>query len=148
MTEPIRTTSTFFRSAAGRWRRPRRANSFGVVFDFLWSRPADEAYQVVVEQEEEGLFVATSPALPGYVAYGQTETGAVRKLRKAIRRNLEGFAEDHVRASRAPSDRTSRHKHRLHFGLPLTTTAKIVLSSLALATAAGLVKLAYRFRRD
>jgi hypothetical protein len=35
----------------------------------------------------------------------------------------------------------------LHFGLPLTTTAKIVLSSLALATAAGLVKLSLRLRR-
>ena len=98
--------------------------------------------------EEEGLFVATSPVLPGYVAYGQSESGAVRKLRKAIRRNLEGFAEDYVRTSRAPVDRTSRHKTSLHFGLPLTTTAKVVLSSLALAGAAGLIKLAHRLRRD
>lgn len=122
-------------------------NSFPVMFDFLWSRPEDEAFQILVEREDEGLFVATSPALPGYVAYGQSETSAVRKLRKAIQRNLEGFAEDHLRASRAPADRTSRHKHSLHFRLPLTTTAKVVLSSLALAGAAGLVKLAYRLRR-
>lgn len=108
----------------------------------------DQPYQVVVEREEDGVYIATSPALPGYVAYGQSEAAAVRKLRKAIRRNLEGFAEDWVRASRAPADRTSAHKHRLHFGLPLTTTAKLVLGSMALAGAAGLVRLAYRLRRD
>lgn len=118
------------------------------MLDFLWTDADDEDYQVIVEEEEGGAFVATSPALPGYVAYGSSEASAVRKLRKAIRRNLEGFAEDYVRASRSPSDRTSRHKHSLHFGLPLTTTAKVVLSSLALAGAAGLIKLAYRFRGD
>lgn len=120
------------------------------MLDFLRSGAGDgeRAYQIVVEQEEDGVFVATSPALPGYVAYGQSESAAVRKLHKAIQRNLEGFAEDWVRASRAPLDRTSRHKHRLHFGLPLTTTAKLVLGSLALAGAAGLVRLAYRLRRD
>lgn len=120
------------------------------MLDFLRSAPGDDelAYQVVVEQEEDGVYVATSSALPGYVAYGQSETAAVRKLHKAIRRNMEGFAEDWVRASKAPSDRTSRHKHRLHFGLPLTMTAKLVLGSVAVAGAAGLVRLAYRLRRD
>jgi predicted RNase H-like HicB family nuclease len=126
-----------------------RGNNFGIVLDFMRSDAEGEGpYQVVVEQEEDGVFVATSPALPGYVAYGQSEAAAVRKLRKAIRRNLEGFAEDWVRASRAPADRTSSHRARLHFGLPLTTTAKLVLGSMALAGAAGLVRLAYRLRRD
>lgn len=120
------------------------------MLDFLRSPPEDGelADQIVVEQEEDGVFVATSPALPGYVAYGQSEAAAVRKLQKAIRRNMEGFAEDWVRASKAPLDRTSRHKTRLHFGLPLTTTAKVVLGSMAVAGAAGLVRLAYRLRRD
>lgn len=118
------------------------------MLDFLWTDADDEDYQVIVEEEADGAFVATSPALPGYVSYGSSEASAVRKLRKAIRRNLEGFAEDYVRASRSPSDRVSRHKHSLHFGLPLTMTAKVVLSSLALAGAAGLLKLAYRIRKD
>lgn len=119
------------------------------VFDFLRPSVSEERdYQVRVEQEEDGTFVATSPALPGYVSYGPSEGAAVRKLHKAIRRNLEGFAEDWVKSSRVPADRTSRHKHSLHFGRPLTTTAKIVLSSAALAAAAGLVKLAVRLKRD
>ncbi len=116
------------------------------MLDLPWTDEDDEDYQVLVEEEGDGAFVATSPALPGYVAYGSSQSSAVRKLRKAIRRNLEGFAEDYVRASKSPSDRTSRHKHSLHFGLPLTTTAKVVLSSLALAGAAGLLKLAHRFK--
>lgn len=118
------------------------------VLDFFRADVADRDYQILVEQEEDGTYVATSPALPGYVAYAQSEAGAMRKLQKAIERNLEGFQKDWVRASHAPADRVSRHKHRLHFGRPLTTTAKVVLSSLALAAAAGLVKLATSLRDD
>lgn len=118
------------------------------MLDFLRPRVVDERdYQVLVEREDD-TFVATSPALPGYVAYGSSEASAVRKLHQAIERNLEGFAKDHDRASRAPADRVSRHRARLHFGRPLTTTAKVVLSSLALAATAGLVKLATLLRRD
>lgn len=104
-------------------------------------------YQIVIEQTEDGAFIATSPALPGYVAYAATEVGVVRKLRKAIRRNLEGLAKDYDRSARAGPDRTSMHRSRLHFGFPLTTTAKIVLSSAALAMAAGLIRFAQRLRR-
>lgn len=116
------------------------------MFDFLRSS-VDEDYQVIVEQEEDGTFVATSPVLPGFVAYGSSEASAVRKLSKAIRRNLEGFAEDWSRTSRQPGDRTSRHRSRLHFGLPLTRAAKMFLGSMAFVTAAGLFGLGYRLRR-
>jgi len=117
------------------------------MLDFLRQRLEDDReYQILLEQGEDGTFVATSPALPGYVAYGPTDASATRKLRRAIRRNLEGFAEDYDRSSTALGEQVSRHKHSLHFGLPLTTTAKVVLSSLALATAAGLLKLSLRLR--
>lgn len=118
------------------------------MLEFLRTGIDDRDYQVVVEREEDGTFVATSPVLPGYVAYGSSESSAVKKLHKAIRRNLEGFAEDWVRASSGQDDRTSRHKSSLHFRLPLTRTAKLVLSSVALAAAAGLVRWGYRLRRD
>jgi predicted RNase H-like HicB family nuclease len=116
------------------------------MLDFLRQRLDDQEYQILIEREEDGSFVATSPALPGFVAYGQTEASATRKLRRAIQRNLEGFAEDHDRSSSATGEHVSRHKHSLHFGLPLTTTAKVVLSSLALAGAAGLLKLSLKLR--
>ena len=103
---------------------------------------------MVLEREEDGTFVATSPALPGYVAYGPSEAAAARKLRRAIRRNLEGFAADHVASSRDALDRISRHRSRLHFQLPLTTTAKIVLGSIALAAALAVVTYQARRRVD
>ena len=122
---------------------------FMKVFDFLKTRLHDDdpEYQMVLEREEDGTYVATSPALPGYVAYGPSEAAAARKLRRAIRRNLEGFAADHVAASRERFDRISRHRSKLHFQLPLTTTAKVVLASLALAGALALVTYQAR-RRD
>ncbi len=120
------------------------------MLDFLRDHTADDdrAYQILVENEGDGTYVATSPALPGYVAYATSEGAAVKKLRKAIQRNLEGFAKDWGNASTSLEDLVSRHRTRLHFGLPLTTTAKVVLSAAALATAAGLVKLAQRLHRD
>jgi predicted RNase H-like HicB family nuclease len=118
------------------------------MLDFLKQRLEDDReYQILVEREEDGTFVATSPTLPGFVAYGPSEVSAARKLRRAIQRNMEGFADDWVQSSVAAGEHVSRHKHSLHFGLPLTTTAKVVLSSLALATAAGLVKLSLKLRR-
>ncbi|HUP00460.1 MAG TPA: type II toxin-antitoxin system HicB family antitoxin [Gemmatimonadota bacterium] len=107
----------------------------------------DREYQVLLEVEEDGTFAATSPALPGFVAYGASEASAVRKLRRAIRRNLEGFAKDYVRVSSADSP-TSRHKSALHFRLPLTTTAKVVLTSVAAVSLLALLALELRRRRD
>ena len=117
------------------------------MLDFLKTHLEDDRdYQILLEREEDGTFVATSPTLPGFVAYGPSEGSAIRKLRRAIQRNMEGFAEDYDKSSIADADHVSRHKYSLHFGLPLTTAAKVVLSSLALATAAGLVKLSLRLR--
>lgn len=120
------------------------------MFDFLRERleTDDREYQIVVEIEEDGAFAATSPMLPGYVAYGPSEAAAVRKLRRAIRRNLEGFAADHVDAIRDAAGRTSRHKSSLHFQLPLTTTAKIILGSIALGSALALLTYGAARRRD
>lgn len=118
------------------------------MLDFIRHRlERDEEFQVLVEVEEDGTVVATSPALPGYVAYGPSQASAVRKLRRAIRRNLEGFAKDYVTASREVGDRTSRHKSHLHFHLPLTMTAKFVLGGLAVASALAVVSYGLR-RRD
>jgi len=120
---------------------------FLLMLEFLKQRLEDDReHQILLEQEEDGTFVATSPTLPGFVAYGPTEASAVRKLRRAIHRNMEGFAEDYVKSTISAGEHVSRHKHSLHFGLPLTTTAKVVLSSLVLATAAGLVRLSLRLR--
>ena len=119
------------------------------MLEFLRPPRSDEdpLTEVVVEREDDGVWAATSPSLPGYVAYGTSDTAALRKLRRAIRRNMDGLAADFARTSNGSADRTSRHRASLHFRLPLTTPAKIVLGILALAAAAGVVQIATR-RKD
>lgn len=41
-------------------------------------------YRVLIEQDEDGIFVATVPSLPGCVADGETREKAVEQVRGAI----------------------------------------------------------------
>ena len=41
-------------------------------------------YRVYLEQDEDGVFVATCPALPGCVSEGQTRAEALENIREAI----------------------------------------------------------------
>jgi predicted RNase H-like HicB family nuclease len=106
----------------------------------------ERTYQILLEEEEDGTFVATSPALPGYVAYATSEAAAIRKLRRAIRRSLEGIADDYD-GKGVRNGRVSRHRAHLYLHRPLDTTTKIVVASLA-ATAVLAALYELRRRRD
>lgn len=41
-------------------------------------------YRVLLEQDEDGVFVATCPALSGCVSQGRTRTEATEQIREAI----------------------------------------------------------------
>ena len=41
-------------------------------------------YRVYLEQDEDGVFIATCPALPGCVSQGQTRTEGTANIREAI----------------------------------------------------------------
>jgi antitoxin HicB len=41
-------------------------------------------YRVYFEQDEDGVFVATCPVLPGYVSEGRTRAEATENIRDAI----------------------------------------------------------------
>jgi predicted RNase H-like HicB family nuclease len=41
-------------------------------------------YRVYLEQDEDGVFVATCPALPGCVSQGQSRAEAAENIREAI----------------------------------------------------------------
>jgi predicted RNase H-like HicB family nuclease len=41
-------------------------------------------YRVYLEQDEDGVFIATCPALPGCVSQGQTRAEAMENIREAI----------------------------------------------------------------
>ena len=51
-------------------------------------------YRVLIETDEDGVFVATAPSLPGCVADGPTRNDALANVRDAIALYLESL-EDH-----------------------------------------------------
>src|SRR5215831_9351459 len=50
-------------------------------------------YTVVLEQEQDGGYVASVPALPGCVCQGETRAGALDNIREAIELYIEDCRE-------------------------------------------------------
>jgi antitoxin HicB len=50
-------------------------------------------YRVLIEQDEDGFFVAEVPALPGCISQGKTRAEAVANIREAIAGYLESLKE-------------------------------------------------------
>lgn len=50
-------------------------------------------YRVLIERDEDGVFVATVPALPGCVADGRTREEALGSVREAIALYIESLEE-------------------------------------------------------
>jgi predicted RNase H-like HicB family nuclease len=48
-------------------------------------------YRVVFEQDEDGMFVATCPALPGCISQGRTRGEAQANIREAISAYLKSL---------------------------------------------------------
>ena len=48
-------------------------------------------YRVLIEQDENGVYVAEVPALPGCISQGQTREEAVENVREAIAAYLESL---------------------------------------------------------
>lgn len=48
-------------------------------------------YSVRIEQDEEGVFVAEVPALPGCVSQGRTRAEAAKNVQEAISAYLESL---------------------------------------------------------
>jgi antitoxin HicB len=48
-------------------------------------------YRVLIEQDEDGVYVAEVPALPGCISQGQTREEAVENVRDAIAAYLESL---------------------------------------------------------
>jgi predicted RNase H-like HicB family nuclease len=49
-------------------------------------------YRVLIEPDEDGVFVAEVPALPGCVSQGETREQAVENIKEAIALYLESLA--------------------------------------------------------
>jgi predicted RNase H-like HicB family nuclease len=50
-------------------------------------------YRVYLEQDEDGVFVATCPALPGCVSQGRSRAEAHENIREAMEVYLESLRE-------------------------------------------------------
>ena len=48
---------------------------------------------ITIEKDEDGMFVAECPAIPGCVSQGKTEQEAMRNIKDAIKECLEVRAE-------------------------------------------------------
>ena len=49
-------------------------------------------YRVLIEQDEDGVFVAEVPSLPGCISQGETREKAVENIKEAIALYLESLA--------------------------------------------------------
>lgn len=72
--------------------RPRVARLFtrGSVESGL-ERSMRVKYRVLIEEDEDGVFVAEVPALPGCVSQGDTRAEALQNVREAIEGYLESL---------------------------------------------------------
>lgn len=50
-------------------------------------------YRVLIEQDEDGVFVAEVPSLPGCVSQGETRVQALSNVREAISVYVESLEE-------------------------------------------------------
>ena len=48
-------------------------------------------YRINIEQDEDGMFIATVPALPGCVSQGASREDAIENVRDAARGYLESL---------------------------------------------------------
>lgn len=54
----------------------------------------DPELRVVIVQDEDGMFVATVPALPGVVSQGETDVEAFDNVREAARGYIASMEKD------------------------------------------------------
>jgi predicted RNase H-like HicB family nuclease len=48
-------------------------------------------YRILIEQDEDGIFVAEVPALPGCISQGSTRSEAISNIKEAIEGYLESL---------------------------------------------------------
>jgi antitoxin HicB len=48
-------------------------------------------YRIIIEQDEDGVFVAECPSLPGAISQGKTREEAIKNIKNAIKGYLESL---------------------------------------------------------
>ena len=63
-------------------------------------------FKVLIEKDEDGVYVVTVPSLPGCISQGKTEPEALENIKEAIALHLEALAEDGLPLTAGKSVRT------------------------------------------
>lgn len=50
--------------------------------------------RVRLEKDEDGVWVATCPSLPGCISQGKTQEEALKNIKEAVRLHIRSLAED------------------------------------------------------
>ena len=51
-------------------------------------------YRILIEQDEDGIFVAECPALPGCISQGKTRSEAITNIKDAIKGYIESLKKE------------------------------------------------------
>src|SRR5436309_9751455 len=76
--------------------RPRRkwVLAFRTSFANIWVRRLTMRFNVTLDRDEDGVWIAECPSIPGCVSQGKTKTEAVESIKEAIALCLEVRAEN------------------------------------------------------
>jgi predicted RNase H-like HicB family nuclease len=58
---------------------------------YIYLEEENLKYRVLIEQDEDGIFVAEVPALPGCISQGNTRKEVLRNIQEAITAYLESL---------------------------------------------------------
>ncbi len=59
-----------------------------------WENGINRRYNIVLEQDEDGVYIATAPAVPGVVEHGDTADEAFENMAKAMKFTLGSMVEE------------------------------------------------------
>ncbi len=61
------------------------------TYNFYYLKGENVRYRVIIERDEDGIYVAECPALPGCVSQGKTRSEALVNIQDAIKGYLESL---------------------------------------------------------
>ena len=72
--------------------------------------PKVKNFKVIIEQDEDGIFIAEAPAIPGCYTQGKTYEEAVKGIKEVIELCLEEAKDDPVYRAKIDLDETPAEK--------------------------------------
>ena len=84
--------------------------------------PKVKNFKVIIEQDEDGIFIAEVPAIPGCYTQGKTYEEAVKGIKEVIELCLEEAKDDPVYRAKIDLDESSPEKFLGITNVPVRVT--------------------------